>query len=430
MRPSWVRYRVLSWLILAAALAYLTRNSIGVAESTIRAELGLDTLGSGGFMSAFMWAYALFQIPGGLLCHYWGVRKALAAMAIGWSLATLLLSVARNLETLIAAQFLMGATQAGIFACSSTTIGHWMTQRRRSLASGAMGAGMQIGAIIAAVLTGLLLLNMSWRSVFAIYAIPGLLWAVWFSVRFRNLPEEDPAVNEAELKLIRSSAGPGASAPRAEPEPTPWLAIMTSGTMWCLCIQHFCRAAGYAFFANWFPSFLQESRGVSIKGSGYLQGVLLTALLLGCLSGGIVIDWVYKRTGSLRLSRSGVGALGQALCAAAILSAFLTEDLAGAMALIAVGAFLTFAGGTAALVMPIDIGGRHVPVVWSVMNMVGSFGGACGALVIGYIFKQTRDWNIVLLLYAGIYLIAAVCFAFTNPNKTITRERPHEDHPG
>ena len=36
--PSRARYVVLSWLCLAAAISYICRLSIGVAESTIRAD--------------------------------------------------------------------------------------------------------------------------------------------------------------------------------------------------------------------------------------------------------------------------------------------------------------------------------------------------------------------------------------------------------
>ncbi len=53
-RPTTIRYRALSWLSLAAALAYLCRNAVGVAESTIREDLGLTLEESGWFMGARM----------------------------------------------------------------------------------------------------------------------------------------------------------------------------------------------------------------------------------------------------------------------------------------------------------------------------------------------------------------------------------------
>jgi hypothetical protein len=37
---------------------------------------------------------------------------------------------------------------------------------------------------------------------FVWYALPGMLWAVWFTRWYRNRPSEHPAVNEAERELI------------------------------------------------------------------------------------------------------------------------------------------------------------------------------------------------------------------------------------
>ena len=39
--PTNVRYQVVAWLTLAAAIAYLTRNAVSVAESTIREDLAI-----------------------------------------------------------------------------------------------------------------------------------------------------------------------------------------------------------------------------------------------------------------------------------------------------------------------------------------------------------------------------------------------------
>ena len=54
-QPTTVRYQTLAWLATASALAYLTRNSIGVAEGKIREELGLTLAQSGYFMGCLLY---------------------------------------------------------------------------------------------------------------------------------------------------------------------------------------------------------------------------------------------------------------------------------------------------------------------------------------------------------------------------------------
>ncbi|MCA9133442.1 MAG: MFS transporter, partial [Planctomycetales bacterium] len=268
-RPSHIRYRTLAWLTVAAALAYLCRNAVGVAESTIRKDLGFTLEQSGWFMGAFFWSYSLLQVPSGWLSERWGTRLALSVFAFGWSVATFGIGVAPGFGLLIVAQLLMGVAQAGIFPASCNSIGHWLPLGRRSLGCGIMAAGMQGGAILASALTGLLLAPWGWRWVFIGFALPGILWSVGFYLRFRNQPTQDPRVNADELALIVAGRAAGRPAPaRPTSEWSELRAIARSPMMWWLCGQQVCRAAGYMFFASWFPTFLQETRGVSVAESG------------------------------------------------------------------------------------------------------------------------------------------------------------------
>src|SRR5213593_4349611 len=88
LRPTRTRFVVLAWLCAAAALAYISRNAIAVAESTVRGDLGLTKEQSGWLMSAFFISYAAFQIPGAWVGQRLGARRALPAFAVAWSLAT------------------------------------------------------------------------------------------------------------------------------------------------------------------------------------------------------------------------------------------------------------------------------------------------------------------------------------------------------
>ena len=57
-RPSRARYILLIWLCSAALIAYIQRNSLGVAESTMRAEFQVDKTTMGWAINAFALAYA------------------------------------------------------------------------------------------------------------------------------------------------------------------------------------------------------------------------------------------------------------------------------------------------------------------------------------------------------------------------------------
>lgn len=447
--PTKIRYRTLAWLTLAAGLAYLCRNAVSVAESTIRADFGFSLSQSGWFMGAFFWTYSLFQVPSGWLSQRWGTRLTLSLFAFAWSVATFGIGVAPGFGLLIIAQLVMGCAQAGIFPTSCNSIGHWMPLGQRSLSCGILAAGMQVGAILASGLTGLLLEPLGWRWVFIGFAIPGMIWTLGFYLRFRNDPRQDPRVNAAELALIEAGSvkavtSPVAKSPvaksqvadepradrreavghigRAADDTNQWRelwAMTSSPVMWWLCGQQICRASGYMFFASWFPTYLQETRGVSVAQSGYLQGLVLAGTLTGSLFGGTLVDWIWRRTGSLRLSRSGVGATFLAACALLILAAWFVQSAVLAIALLATGAFLAALAGPCAFAAAIDIGGSRVPQVFGLMNMTGNLAAAACPVLVGKLFQWTSNWNLVLLLFAGVYLVGAFCWVFVNPQKHI-----------
>ena len=417
-RPTSIRFQVLALLTLAAALAYLARNAVGVAESTIRGDLGLSLRQSGWFMGTFFWSYAVLQVPGGLLAHRRGTRLAMFLFACGWSVAALCIGLAPGLWLLLTAQLIMGATQAGIFPASCFSISHWIPLARRTLACGVLAMGMQIGAISAGILTGPLIAVMGWRWVFVAYAVPGFLWAGAFLIRFRDDPKSDPKVNQAELALIAAKRTKESSPVRSS-TPTPWAAIARNPAIWFLCGQQICRASGYMFFASWFPTFLQQTRGVSVENSGYLQAMVFAGTLTGCLCGGLLTDWIWQRTGNLRLSRSGVGATFLFGCAMLILAAWFVESTLLAVALLSFGALFAALAGPCAFSATIDIGGEHVPQVFGLMNMMGNFAAAACPILVAELFEWTSNWTLVLLVFAGIYLAGACFWALVDCRRQI-----------
>ena len=231
-----VRYRTMGWLTLAAALAYLCRNAVGGAESTIRTELELSLEQSGWFMGAFFWTYALFQVPSGGFAARHGTRRALTFFGVGWSVAAMGIGVAPGFGLLIAAQLLMGATQAGMFPAACNSVGHWMPLAQRSIACGVLAAGMQIGAIIAGGLTGMLMAPLGWRWAFTIFALPGIVWAIGFHARFRDRPEQTKAVNATELRLIGEGRLKDGPAP-GEKKGVPWHEILPIRRYGCFAVS-------------------------------------------------------------------------------------------------------------------------------------------------------------------------------------------------
>ena len=174
--PS-TRVGVSAWLCLAAIIAYICRNSLGVAESTIRTELGLDEEMMGYVMGLFFLTYALGQIPTGAIGTRLGSRKSLAICAVGLSLATAVMSLANGAGLLIAARLSNGIFQAGLFPACTNTIKAWFSSKFRAVPTGFLGASMSLGGAIGVFMTGFLVVTAALTVVFGLWATPLIKWA-------------------------------------------------------------------------------------------------------------------------------------------------------------------------------------------------------------------------------------------------------------
>src|SRR5439155_948721 len=114
-RPAQVRSGILPFAVTLAIITYVDRVCISQAAPYLQEELGLTARQMGLAFSAFAWAYALFEIPGGWLGDRFGPRKALTRVVILWSAFTAATGYAWNFASLIIIRFCFGMGEAGCF---------------------------------------------------------------------------------------------------------------------------------------------------------------------------------------------------------------------------------------------------------------------------------------------------------------------------
>jgi sugar phosphate permease len=439
-RPTRVHYVVLFGLCLAAGLAYVHRACFGVAESTIRADLGLNEKQTGWAMGIFFATYALFQIPTGLLVDIRGPRWSLflfgmaGALTLALGAATLLVGATAGFVILFASRALMGVAQAGLFPASTRCFALWFPLHERGLATGTLQSCMQIGAALAGVVTGWLITAVRWPWMFVIFAVPGVVWSLWFYGWFRDHPEEHPSPNAAELALLRLP--PDSHAELHTRGPTPWRRLFTRRKLLWICAQQLFRAGANVFWLTWCPTFFQMVYLLNPAQAGSLTALPALGVVLGSFSGGIAADRVLRRTGSRRWSRQGVvmvsSAIGVAIFVAAYsnpphiypamtgVGAFAHGRVIPSGAYVAAGllflaAFCASMGNAGSYSVTIDIGGRYTAVLFGAMNMSGNIGAFLFPIFLP-VWVAGFSWAAAPLLVAGLYLLGMLCWAFVNPN--------------
>src|SRR5215213_7493536 len=90
LKSTRVRYGVLVMLFITVVINYIDRSNLSVAAPALAEDLHFDPKTMGWVFSAFGWAYATLQIPGGWLVDRIRPRILYALICALWSLATVL----------------------------------------------------------------------------------------------------------------------------------------------------------------------------------------------------------------------------------------------------------------------------------------------------------------------------------------------------
>lgn len=431
--PTRVRYAVLGMLALGAILSYLLRVALAPAGTTIQADLNIPSDVMGVVHSAFFLGYFWFQIPAGWAGQRLGARVSLATMGLLWAAATVASARADSEPLLYWSRVALGVAQAGLFPVTIMAIRDWFPRERHGLASSVITACMSMGAVLASAATTRLLEQFGWRPTFLLYAAIASGWALLFLLWFRDTPNRHPSVNPAELDLIRaeprSSGSPPPKSAQAGSHLSPGaalLAMLSTPSMWALCAQAFFQAFGYVLFTSWFPAYLEKGRGLSVRAAGDLNMLPLLTVVVGSVAGGHLIDFLLRRTGNRWLSRSALPASGLAICAAAAFVATWADRPSVAVGIIAAGMFFTGIAMPGKWACTIDLTAGHSATGFALMNMAGNIGAWVCPRVVGDMFEgleQGRgDWNSILLLLAGVQLVAAFFCLILNPNSPAITE--------
>lgn len=255
-----------AWLI-----DYVDRLVINLALPSIGDEFELSRAQQGLAVSVFFVAYALCQIPGGMLADRFGAKRVTCWALLVWSVFTALTGLAGTFAILLVVRFLFGVAE-GIFpGASMKAVSERTTPGQRMGANGIVQSSNAVAAVVAPLVAAPLITHFGWRSAF--FSVAGVGVFVYAAVRLW-LPEprgaEGQAVAEAPAGGTR--------------------AVLRSGTMWAFAGMFF----GYDVIVwglnTWVPSYLSEERGLSLTSAGTLAVLPAAAATAAVIVGGRLAD--------------------------------------------------------------------------------------------------------------------------------------------
>lgn len=405
------------WILSAGLLLPVTfvmsmdRAAMTAAAPVIQQETQFSVTQMSIILTAFWWAYALFQVPGGIVTRRFGPRKALAVAGLWWSLFTFLTPYGVIFLGFVAIRVLLGIGQAADWPASVYTLHRWFPQREQSRGNSILLCGLYLGNVVGTPLVVWIIDTFGWRQVFHIFAVLGVLLALAWWWYVRDEPREHPKISKAEVAYIEA----GREDNERQPRNLSWRAFAGSTQFWAVGAQYAFLLLIQGFFATWLPTYLVQARGLSLKQMGFLGSLPWVAMLLGVFGIGALNDRVLRRW----RSRVWLAAVGYLAAAGFLVLGALTPDttLMIVFLCLSLGAVGTVQVQVWAACQ--DLGGEHSATVSGWTNLWGNLISAAGPLFTGILVGIGGNWMLAMLVLAIAGVLGAVCWFFVHPERPL-----------
>lgn len=368
------------------------------------------------------------SLLGGITADKKGPKFVWILAGTAWSLVEIAMAFAGELGMAIFGgsaiagfgllRVLFGISEGPIFSTISKTNANWAAPRERGLLSALGLIGVPLGALITAPIVSGFLTIASWRLLFVLLGILGLVWVIIWAKVFTDYPEDNKKVSEEELNDIRSTNESLNVEKTVETEDSSekWYHFFKSPTLVGNMIGYFGFQYVNFLILTWTPKYLQDEYHFEIHSLWYLGMIPWIGACFTAYFGGQMSDWLRKKTGNLRIARSYFAIAGMICAAICFLIIPFTHSIVAVMILMMIGNAFIFLPNA---------------VYWSVIidtapNKTGTYGGITHFFVntatviaptLTGILVATHGYSTMFISAVVASLISIIAMCFVRPGE-------------
>ena len=362
-------------------------QSFVVLLPEIQAAFSLSAVGVGGLVSAREVAAGIVALPGGIAAdivrRFWG--RLLVGCLLAAALGGIVMGVAPAYLLMLAGiAFLAAAHSIWHLAASGSLSYHFAS--RRGTALSLHGVGGSIGDVAGPLVTGVLLLLLTWREIISLYAAAPLLLGLAAIWAFRNIGHTEEARDD-----IAVAGRVGATRE-----------LLKSPGLWGLTAVRGFRAMALVALVTVLPLYLNNDLEMNEWNRGFHIGLLIAVGLVAKTAAGYLSDrWGRKQVLVPGLVWSCAVALALMVFDAGIM-------LTVTIALLGLFLYPDQPILTAAIY---DTLGREVATSGlGVVAFVSFLMAACSSVIAGALYESI-GFEAVVWYIAALFALAAVVFA-------------------
>ena len=327
------RWVICSLLFFATTINYLDRQVLSLTwEDFIRPEFHWSNAHYGLVTGIFSLVYAIGMLFAGRIVDKLDTKKgymwsifiwsigacvhALCGVATEWAVGLPDAEALRNaignvdlvarianisLTLFILARCVLAIGEAGNFPAAIKATAEYFPKKDRAYATSIFNAGTTIGALLAPFTIPTLAAKFGWEAAFIIIGGLGFIWMGFWQFMYKK-PDQNPAVNAAELEYInsdseeeRAAAERDAAERAAAPKVSLWKCFTYRQT-WAFISGKAIADGVWWFYLFWMPSYLKNACGMSSTSFEFqlALGVLYLIVMVSVLGGYLPTIFVEK----------------------------------------------------------------------------------------------------------------------------------------
>lgn len=199
------QYKWVVWASLAAAffIVFFHRYSTAVVADDLVRSLNLSGAQLSNLASMYFYAYALMQLPSGILADFLGPRRTATYGILLAALGSLIFGLAQIAWVAYAGRLMVGVGVSVVFVSTLKAQSVWFKPREFATVSGLTSIVGNIGGISATLPLALVVVALSWRSAFLLIAAFSIVVAAVVFTLVRDKPEDLGLPTQNELSGTR-----------------------------------------------------------------------------------------------------------------------------------------------------------------------------------------------------------------------------------
>ncbi|WP_026691931.1 MFS transporter [Peribacillus kribbensis] len=389
---------VIILLFAAGIINYLDRSALSIAAPFITDDLKLSPTQMGIIFSSFSVGYAIFNFIGGMASDKYGAKLTLFVAMIVWSLFSGAVALAIGFTSLIIIRVLFGMGEGPLSATINKMVNNWFPSDQRASALGLTNSGGPLGGAISGPIVGFIALSYSWKVSFLLIMIIGLVWTVAWWKFVKDKPSDAQVTTRIKNQV-------------AAHEKRPLTFYLKQKTVLFTALAFFAYNYILFFFLTWFPSYLVDARGMSVKNMSIITVIPWIFGFIGLAAGGFVSDYVFKK-----FARKGILFSRKVVLVSCLFTSAVCIGLAGlvtttvsAVVLVALSVFFLYLTGAIYWAIIQDVVDQNnVGSVGGFMHFLANTAGIIGPTVTGFIVDRSGTFTAAFLLAGGLAVVASL----------------------